>query len=82
MDLDLEDEKIISITSHKSYSLEELCRELSISSEDCFSKVRRLESMGLLERVQDFVNLDENAVRPLSLYKAKQAQIRIPDFEG
>ena len=82
MDLDHEDQKIIALTSCKSRSLEELCGELAISSEDCFSKVRRLESIGLIERVQDFVNLDDNAVRPLSLYKAKRARNGVPDFDG
>ncbi|TET90422.1 MAG: hypothetical protein E3J35_06615 [Methanomassiliicoccales archaeon] len=68
--LDEEDINILNLTETGPLTLEELCQELSISSDDCFARVRRLESLGLLKRVQECNRVDDNAVRVQNLYKA------------
>lgn len=68
--LDQEDTDILSLTGTGPLTLEELCQELSLSSDDCFARVRRLESLGLLERVQECSRVDDNTLRVKNLYKA------------
>lgn len=68
--LDVEDSRILAATSSEPHSLEEICEELSIASNECFTKVRRLESMGLLERIRDCETVQDTVVRVQNLYKA------------
>ncbi|MCK5292388.1 MAG: hypothetical protein KAR39_10280 [Thermoplasmata archaeon] len=68
--IDEEDSRILAVTSSESHSLEEICEELSMASSECFTKVRRLESMGLLERIRDCETVRDTVVRVQNLYKA------------
>lgn len=68
--IDKEDSRILVATSSEPHSLEELCEKLSIASNECFAKVRRLESMGLLERIRECETVRDTVVRVQNLYKA------------
>ena len=70
MELDEEDTRILDRTQEGPHTLEELCQELSLRPDDCFSRVRRLESMGFLERVPECNRVDDNSVRVRNLYRA------------
>ncbi len=68
--LDEEESRILDATSSGPHSLEEICEKLSIASNECFTKVRRLESRGLLERIRDCKTVRDTVVRVQNLYKA------------
>lgn len=68
--LDEEESRILAVTSTEPFSLEELCEKLSIASNECFTKVRRLESIGLLERIRNCETVRDTVVRVQNLYKA------------
>lgn len=80
MSLDREDERIVALVGSNELTLEEICQELSLESNECFSRVRRLESLGLVERVQHCVNVEKTIVRAQNSYKARPLEDVLPDF--
>lgn len=78
MPLDRDDERILALVGCRPYTLDELCKELSLPSDDCFRRVRRMESMGVLERLQQCINIEENVVRAQSLYRVTDMDSALP----
>ncbi|MFQ6060292.1 MAG: hypothetical protein ACE5KV_03205 [Thermoplasmata archaeon] len=81
MSLDIEDMRIVALVGSRNMTLEEICEELSLAPYDCFSRIRRLESLGLVERVQQCVTTEGKTVRAQNLYKAKPLEDVLPQLK-